>query len=209
MCPAVMGKIRCPLRPASLRLDRNRPEILTPPQHPPDCCTQQTITVPPETCAKTAQKHDYPSTAHRKSYARRTGAERTFSTVKDPASNDIAHGWTRLMGLTPMTLWLTCLLVVRNQRILTAWNARQEDTPAAPPPACPRKHGAAAARPSPASPPPPHRPNPGKQPTVIASTAGTESTTCCPKKPERQHPAPKRHHIQPAAANHAECQTQT
>ena len=63
MCPAAMGKIRCPLRPASMRLDRNRPEILTPPQHPPDCCTQQTITVPPQTCAKTAQKHDYPSKA--------------------------------------------------------------------------------------------------------------------------------------------------
>jgi hypothetical protein len=127
MCPAVIGKIRCPLRPASLRLDRNRPEILTPPEHPPACCTQQTITVPPQTCAKTAQKHDYPSAAHRKSYARRTGAERTFSTVKDPASNDITRGWTRLMGLTPITLWLTCLLAVRNQRILTAWNARQED----------------------------------------------------------------------------------
>jgi hypothetical protein len=127
MCPAAMGKIRCPLRPASLRLDRNRPEILAPPQHPPDCCTQQTITVPPGTCAKTAQKHDYPSKEHRKSYARRTGAERTFSTVKDPASNDIARGWTRLMGLTPITLWLACLLVVRNQRILTAWDARQAD----------------------------------------------------------------------------------
>ena len=24
-------------------------------------------------------------------------------------------------------LWLACLLTVRNQRILTAWNARQED----------------------------------------------------------------------------------
>jgi hypothetical protein len=48
MCPAAMGKIRCPLRPASMRLDRNRPEILTPPGHPPACCTQQTITVPPE-----------------------------------------------------------------------------------------------------------------------------------------------------------------
>ena len=52
MCPAAMGKIRCPLRPASLRLDRNRPEILTPPEHPPDCCTQQTITVPPEPAPK-------------------------------------------------------------------------------------------------------------------------------------------------------------
>ncbi|HTQ92007.1 MAG TPA: hypothetical protein VMK84_21180 [Streptosporangiaceae bacterium] len=125
MCPAVMGKIRCPLRPASMTLDRNRPEILTPPEHPPDCCTQQTITVPPETCAKTTQKHDYPSAAHRKSYARRTGAERTFSTAKDPASNNIARGWTRLMGLTPIMLWLACLLAVRNQRILTAWDARQ------------------------------------------------------------------------------------
>jgi hypothetical protein len=127
MCPAAMGKIRCPLRPASLTLDRNRPEILTPPGHPPACCTQQTITVPPETCAKTAQKHDYPSKEHRRSYARRTGAERTFSTAKDPASNNITRGWCRLMGLTPLTLWLTCLLAARNQRILTAWDDRQAE----------------------------------------------------------------------------------
>ena len=126
-CPAVMGKIRCPLRPASMTLTRDRPEILTPPEYPPACCAQQTITVPPEVNAKTAQKHDYPSKSHRRSYARRTGAERTFSTAKDPASNNIAHGWTRLMGLTPITLWLTCLLTVRNQRILTAWDARQAD----------------------------------------------------------------------------------
>jgi hypothetical protein len=125
MCPAAMGKIRCPLRPASMRLDRNRPEILTPPGHPPDCCTQQTITVTPDVAAKTRQKHDYPSAAHRKSYARRTGAERTFATAKDPASNNIARGWTRLTGLTPIMLWLACLLTVRNQRILAAWNARQ------------------------------------------------------------------------------------
>jgi hypothetical protein len=127
MCPAVMGKIRCPLRPASMTLTRDRPEILTPPGHPPACCTQQTITVPPQTCAKTAQKHDYPSTQHRRSYARRTGAERTFSTTKDPASNNIARGWCRLMGLTPAMLWLACLLVTRNQRILIAWDARQHD----------------------------------------------------------------------------------
>ena len=126
-CPAAMSKIRCPLRPQSMRLDRNRPEILTPPEHPPACCQQQTITVPPDVAAKTRQKHDYPSQSHRRSYARRTGAERTFATAKDPASNNIARGWTRLMGLAPLMLWLTCLLAVRNQRILTAFDARQAD----------------------------------------------------------------------------------
>jgi hypothetical protein len=127
-CPAAMGKIRCPLRPASLRLDRDRPEILQPPEHPQACCAQQTITVPPDVLAKTAQKHDYPSVAWRRSYARRTGAERCFATIKDPAASDTARGWRRLMGLAPLMLFTTTLLVVRNQRILHAWNARQEET---------------------------------------------------------------------------------
>jgi hypothetical protein len=126
-CPAVTGKIRCPLRPASMTLDRDRPEILKPPEHPQACCAQQTITVPPEVNAKTRQKHDYPSAAWRRSYARRTGAERGFSTAKDPASNTIARGWCRLMGLTPLMLFTAVLLVVRNQRILTAWTNRQQE----------------------------------------------------------------------------------
>ncbi len=126
-CPAAMGKIRCPLRPQSMTLPRDRPEILTPPPEPPACCDQQTLTVPPEVNAKTAQKHDYPSKAHRRSYARRTGAERGFATVKDPASNDISRGWCRLMGLTPLLLITACLLAVRNQRIIAAWNTRQDD----------------------------------------------------------------------------------
>ena len=126
-CPAAMGKIRCPLRPASMRLDRDRPEILQPPEHPQACCAQQTITVPPDVLAKTAQKHDYPAAAWRRSYSRRTGAERGFATAKDPATNDISRGWCRLMGLAPLTLFTATLLVVRNQRILNAWNTRQEE----------------------------------------------------------------------------------
>jgi hypothetical protein len=128
MCPAVMRKIRCPLRPQSMTLDRSRPEILTPPGHPPACCTQQTITVPAAVAAKTRQKHDYPSAGHRRSYARRTGSEQTFSTIKDPATTSIARGWCRLMGVTPLALWLACLLAVRNQRILDTFAARQTDT---------------------------------------------------------------------------------
>ena len=50
-CPATPR----PLRPASMTLSRDRPEILTPPEHPPACCNQQTITVPPEVNAKTVQ----------------------------------------------------------------------------------------------------------------------------------------------------------
>jgi hypothetical protein len=128
MCPAVMGKIRCPLRPASLALDRDRPEILTPPQDPPACCTQQTLTVSPDILAKTAQKHDYPSAAHRRSYNRRTGSERGFATIKDPATNDTGRGWCRIMGLAPRLLLTTCLIITRNQRITTAWDRRQEDS---------------------------------------------------------------------------------
>jgi hypothetical protein len=126
-CPAATGKIRCPLRAGSMTRDRNRPEILTPPENPPACCTQQTITVPPQVAAKTRQKHDYPSPAHRRSYARRTGSERTFSTIKDTATTNIARGWCRLTGLTPLHLWLGCLLTIRNQRILNAWDTRQAE----------------------------------------------------------------------------------
>ncbi len=77
--------------------------------------------------AKTRQKHDYPSAAHRRSYARRTGAERGFATAKDPASNDISRGWCRLMGLAPLMLFTTTLLIARNQRILAAWSTRQQE----------------------------------------------------------------------------------
>ena len=152
-CPAAMGKIRCPLRPASMTLDRDRPEILQPPEHPQACCAQQTITVPPDVLAKTAQKHDYPSAAWRRSYARRTGAERGFATAKDPATNDISRGWCRLMGLAPLMLFTTTLLIVRNQRILTPGTPGRKKPSAAPPPGCPRKPGDAAARHSPSSPP--------------------------------------------------------
>ncbi len=127
MCPAAAGKVRCPRRADSMALGFERPEIYAPPEHPPRCCTQVTITVPPSVNAKTRQKHPYPSAAHRSSYGRRAAAERSNATIKDPASNDIAPGWCRLMGLVPMTVMLACLLVVRNQRVLASFAARQAD----------------------------------------------------------------------------------
>lgn len=126
-CPAVKGKLRCPLRASSMSLSHERPTITGPPEHPPLCCSQQTITVPPTVNAKTAQKHDYPSKAHRASYARRAAAERSFSQVSDPASNDIKRGWCRLMGLTGPALMLACAFIVANVRTANAFAARQAE----------------------------------------------------------------------------------
>ncbi len=127
ICPAQAGKIRCPLRPASMSLSHQHPTITSPPEHPPTCCTQQTITVAPTVNAKTAQKHDYPSKAHRASYARRTASERSFSQICDPATNDIKRGWSRLMGLTPNALMLTCTFIIANIRVTDAFAARKAE----------------------------------------------------------------------------------
>ncbi len=106
------------------RSDHTRPQVLMPPEHPPTCCRQKTITVPPSVNAKTAQKHDYPSAAHRRSYTRRTAAERAYATVKDPATNDLAKGWCRLIELTPIALFTATAFVARNLRIADSLAAR-------------------------------------------------------------------------------------
>ena len=124
-CPAAQGKIRCPHKPASLTLPHDRPTVPVAPEHPPVCCTQKTITVPPTVNAKTAQKHDYPSPAHRTSYNRRTAAERTFSTLKDRARTDLSRGWCRQMGLTAIALHTATALITRNIRVADAFTARQ------------------------------------------------------------------------------------
>ena len=126
-CPAVLGKVRCPLRADSIALTLDHPEVLAPPEHPPTCCTQVTITVPPQVNAKTVQRHDYPGKAWRRSYARRSAAERSNARIKDPATIDVARGWCRVMGLTPMSLFLACALVVRNLAAADAFGERQRD----------------------------------------------------------------------------------
>jgi hypothetical protein len=126
-CPAAQNKLRCPHRPASMQLPHTRPQVLSPPEHPPTCCRQQTITVPASVNAKTAQKHDYPSPEHRASYNRRSAAERTYATVKDPATNDLSKGWCRIMGLTPIALFATSVFIARNLRINDAFAVRQAE----------------------------------------------------------------------------------
>jgi hypothetical protein len=126
-CPALKGKLRCPLRTSSMKLSHERPTVTCAPEHPPTCCSQQTITVPASVAAKTTQKHDYPSTEHRRSYARRSAAERSFARVFDPAATDIKRGWCRLMGLAPNALFLACAFIVANNRLADSFAARHAE----------------------------------------------------------------------------------
>ncbi len=69
-CPALAGKCRCPLREASLAQPLTKPEVLTPPEHPPLWCRQKSLTVPVQVAEKTRQHHAYSGPAWRESYAR-------------------------------------------------------------------------------------------------------------------------------------------
>jgi hypothetical protein len=126
-CPAASGKVRCPAKPSSMLLSYDRPEVVSPPDELQECCTQKTITVSPAVNVKTAQKHGYPSFAHRSSFSRRTAVERSYSTLKDPASTDVNRGWCRVMGITAISILLACAVVARNIRITDSFEERSRN----------------------------------------------------------------------------------
>jgi len=127
ICPAAAGKVRCPLKAASMALSAEHPSVLDPPGSLPRCCAQQTITVPPQVNEKTRQAHDYPSEAHRISYARRTASERCFASLSDASVGGIRRGWCRLFGLVKNCLVYSLAVVVRNIRIVESFEARRAD----------------------------------------------------------------------------------
>jgi hypothetical protein len=118
VCPALLGKVRCSRREESLALDFTHPDIAIVPAGEPLCCVQKTITVPVEICAKTSQRIDYPSEAHRRSYARRVGAERTYAWLATVATIGIRRGWSRLAGTTKNALMYALGVIVRNVRLI-------------------------------------------------------------------------------------------
>ena len=127
-CPAVLGKLRCPLRASSLSLSFDRPSVLVPPSGElPVCCRQQTVTVPPSVAAKTRQRHDYPSPAHRRSYGRRTASERSFASGKDPAGIAMRRGWCRLMGRAKNKLMYALGFVAANLALIDTFERHEQD----------------------------------------------------------------------------------
>ena len=215
-CPAAAGKIRCPLRPASMTLDRDRPEILQPRRNTPrPAAPEQTITVPPDVLAKTAQKHDYPSAAWRRSYARRSGAERGFATAKDPATNDISPRLVPPHGPGPAhAVHRDCCSSSATSASSPPGMPARKKTSAAPPGACPRKPAGAAARPSPRPHPPP-RPDsrppapPARTPAPRQRQHARTTTKASPEQQKGRLRRPQASPARPGPPSRPERQTQT
>jgi hypothetical protein len=130
ICPAAAGKVRCPVR-QTMNLGFDRPEILAPPAPAPKCCTQKTITLPPEVADKQRQKHPYGSKEWRSSYNRRTGVERGFGSAKDKSREDVSRGRIRVMGRTKQRLLRTFVYMSVNERLLERFEARTTGSRAA------------------------------------------------------------------------------
>ena len=181
-----MGKIRCPLRPDSMTLDRGHPEILTPPQHPPACCTQQTLTIPPghrgQDPPETRLPLRGPPPLLYPPHRRRTQPSppsKTRPATPSPAAGAASWASPRSPSGSP------ALHAVRNQRILNAWNARQaENNRRAAAGLRPEQGNADGKPPSPASPP---RHNQAR--TTAPQTAAHHTPPASPAHPAPQPPA--------------------
>ena len=156
MCPAAMGKTRCPLRPGSMSLDYQRPEILTPPEHPPACCTQQTITVPPGcTPRRPRNTTTPPRPTAGPTRGGRLPSGRSPPPKTPPATTSTAAGAGSWASPPSPSASPACSPSATSASSPPTPAARTA-TPGGPRPGCRRKPDAGAARHSPASPPPRH-----------------------------------------------------
>ncbi|MHB8438211.1 MAG: hypothetical protein ACYDD4_03505 [Acidimicrobiales bacterium] len=53
--------------------------------------------------------------------------ERSNSRLKDPATTDIGRGFSRVMGLAPLAVFVACAVVERNLAFVDAFEARRAD----------------------------------------------------------------------------------
>ena len=112
------------------------------------------------------------------------------------------------MGLTPLMLWLTCLLTVRNQRILTAWTARQDDNARRAAAGLRPAPAAGAARPSPTWPPQAPRHDTAGEPRTVTRSPQLRHARPAGPAPNSP-PGTPQSRKPPTAATCTECQTQT
>jgi hypothetical protein len=123
-CPAQAGKLRCPLQPKSMTLPLALPKVMSPPEDPPACCEQRTITVPGDIDAKSRQRHYWGSREWISSFSRRSRVEGWFGNLKNDSTEALNRGSFRVMGLCKTSIMLGIYAATTNLRLLRRWAKR-------------------------------------------------------------------------------------
>ncbi|WP_416520549.1 hypothetical protein [Streptomyces achromogenes] len=125
MCPVESGRAQCTLKSYSLGRGIHLP-LVDPEPSPvgsPPCCTQRTVTVPPESGAALWQPLQYGSDAWQRVYFRlRNSVEGINGFAKDPLHERLEESGTRrVRGIAAQTILLAFQLAHANLRKLAAW----------------------------------------------------------------------------------------
>ncbi|WP_340377642.1 hypothetical protein U5640_22905 [Streptomyces sp. SS7] len=125
MCPAEANWTQCPLKAYTLGRGIHLP-LVDPAPSPagsPPCCSQKTVTVPPEAGAGLWQPLQYGSEAWQRVYFRlRNSVEGINGYAKDPLYERLEDAGTRrIRGIAAQTLLLAFQLAHANRRKLRAW----------------------------------------------------------------------------------------
>lgn len=126
-CPAQEGKVRCPLKawtvrgPVQLTLLTHAPEVVGTPL--PDCCKQQTVTLPWTVSPKLRQQHMWGSREWTASFGRRSRIEAWFARIKSPKTGRVRRGWVQVPGLVKTRIMVTLAAVATNIQVTRRWAA--------------------------------------------------------------------------------------
>ena len=183
-CPAAAGKTRCPLRPESMTLPRDRPEILSPPRTRPPAAPSR-----PSPSARTWRPkparnmttHPWPGGGPTPGAPAPNGStppSRTPPPPTSPAAGASSSASPRSPSGSPAP-WPSATSAPS-----PPGRPAKTTTPAAPPPACPHAPASAGAPASPTS--PPRRHNHHQQ----SRTTATQPTSTITARPIQRCPQP-------------------
>ena len=129
-CPAVAGKLLCPLQTAR-RVRRGALPVLNAPSDPipGTVCAQRYVTLTMEE-VPLYQEHVFGSPEWKASYNRRGGnVERLFSTLKSAAGSCLERGHIRTRGIIKTGLFVAMAVAATNYWIGRAFDARRVAAP--------------------------------------------------------------------------------
>lgn len=126
MCPAVAGKLTCPLQQPARGIRRGALPVLNAPANPQPgsvCMNRYSSFTMDE--LPLYQKHVYGSTEWKASYNRRgTSVEPYFGALKDEAGSGISRGRIRVTGIVKTGLLVAFAAAATNQRLARAFDER-------------------------------------------------------------------------------------